>query len=225
LGALQRGLEERLVLPIATLSPVKGMGVKIDHAGHQGEGWVVDDATGIGCAYIAAGADRLKPISPHENLDAIAGSAQIVNAIGLETMNVIGAIIFVLATIVFVIELAGFRPHLSPPFVRRHATQWDGMALIKVAIVAAFFGGGLAIFAGVVFVRGIAHLRPAQAFTTVFGILFGLPGALGSAVGNFIGGILVRAGATSRFGHPARKMRSDGQVDSNLLRPTECPRV
>ncbi len=86
-------------------------------------------------------------------------------------------------------ELAGFRPHLSAPFVRRHTTKWDAMALIKVAIVAALFGGGLAIFAGVVFVPGIAYLRPAQAFTTVFGILFGLPGALGSAVGNFIGDI------------------------------------
>lgn len=113
----------------------------------------------------------------------------IVNAIGLDLMNVIGAVVFGLATIVFVMELAGFRPFLSPPFVRRHTTKWDAMALIKVAIVAALFGGGLAIFAGVVFVPGIAYLRPAQAFTTVFGILFGLPGALGSAVGNFIGDI------------------------------------
>ncbi len=113
----------------------------------------------------------------------------VVNSIGLGTMNVIGAIVFILATIVFIMELAGFRPHLKAPFVRRHTTKWDAMALIKVAIVAALFGGGLAIFAGVVFVPGIAYLRPAQAFTTVFGILFGLPGALGSAVGNFIGDI------------------------------------
>ena len=42
--------------------------------------------------------------------------------------------------------------------------------------LATLFGGGLAIFASVVFVPGIAYLRPAQAFTTVFGILFGLPG-------------------------------------------------
>jgi len=113
----------------------------------------------------------------------------VVNAIGLGAMNVIGVIVFIAATIVFVMELAGFRPYLTAPFVRRHTTKWDAMALIKVAIVAALFGGGLAIFAGVVFVPGIAYLRPAQAFTTVFGILFGLPGALGSAVGNFIGDI------------------------------------
>lgn len=113
----------------------------------------------------------------------------IVNALGFGTMTAVGAVVFVIATIVFVMELAGFRPHLQAPFVRRHTTKWDAMALIKVAIVAALFGGGLAIFAGVVFVPGIAYLRPAQAFTTVFGILFGLPGAMGSAVGNFIGDI------------------------------------
>ena len=113
----------------------------------------------------------------------------VVNALGLGTMNVIGAIVFIIATIVFIMELVGYRPYLWAPFIRRHTTRWDAMALIKVAIVAALFGGGLAIFAGVVFVPGIAYLRPAQAFTTVFGMLFGLPGALGSAVGNFIGDI------------------------------------
>jgi energy-coupling factor transport system substrate-specific component len=113
----------------------------------------------------------------------------IVHALGFGTMNIIGAIVFALATIVFLMEMAGFRPYLTRPFVRRNTTRWDAMALIKVAITAALFGGGLAIFAGVVFVPGVAYLRPAQAFTTVFGILFGLPGALGSAVGNFIGDI------------------------------------
>lgn len=102
-------------------------------------------------------------------------------------MNIIGAIVFALATVVFFIELAGFRPHFSRPFVRRHTTRWDAMALVKVAITAALFGAGLAHFAGVVFVPGVAYLRPAQAFTTVFGILFGLPGALGSGLGNLIG--------------------------------------
>ncbi|GAA0712632.1 QueT transporter family protein [Dactylosporangium roseum] len=114
---------------------------------------------------------------------------QIVEALGTGTMNVIGAVVFVLATIVFVMELAGYRPYLRRPFVRRHTTRWDAMALVKVAITAALFGAGLAIFAGVVFVPGVAYLRPAQAFTTVFGILFGLPGALGAGLGNFIGDI------------------------------------
>jgi energy-coupling factor transport system substrate-specific component len=113
----------------------------------------------------------------------------IVDALGFGTMNVIGAIVFALATIVFLMEMAGFRPYLRRPFVRRNTTRWDAMALVKVAITAALFGGGLAVLSGVVFVPGVAYLRPAQAFTTVFGILFGLPGALGSGLGNFIGDI------------------------------------
>lgn len=120
--------------------------------------------------------------------------SQLVNAIvenlGLGTMNVIGAIVFVLATLVFVLEIFfNRRVHLKGPFLRKTTTKWDAMSLVTVAICAALFGGGLGLTAGIVFVPGIAYLRPAQALTTVFGILFGVPGALGSAVGNFIGDI------------------------------------
>lgn len=113
----------------------------------------------------------------------------IVQNLGLGTMNVIGAVVFVIATIIFVGELFGYRFHLSQPFVRKNTVEWDALSLVTVGITAALFGGGLALTAGIVFVPGIAYLRPAQALTTVFGILFGVPGALGSAVGNFIGDI------------------------------------
>lgn len=113
----------------------------------------------------------------------------IVNNLGIGTMNVVGAIVFILATLVFFGELAGYRVFLSRPYIRKTTTKWDAMSLVTVGICAALFGGGLALTAGIVFVPGIAYLRPAQAFTTVFGILFGVPGALGSAVGNFIGDI------------------------------------
>jgi len=113
----------------------------------------------------------------------------IVSNLGLGTMNFIGAIVFIIATLIFIGELLGYRVFLSAPFIRKHTTKWDSLSLVTVGITAALFGGGLALTAGIVFVPGIAYLRPAQAFTTVFGILFGLPGAMGSAVGNFIGDI------------------------------------
>ncbi|HBY97334.1 MAG: QueT transporter family protein [Ardenticatenaceae bacterium] len=119
--------------------------------------------------------------------------SQVVNSIvaslGLGTMNLIGAIVFIVGTVLFVGELFGYRFHLHAPFITRTTTKWDAMSLVTVAISAALFGGGLGLTAGIVFVPGIAYLRPAQALTTVFGILFGVPGALGSAVGNFIGDI------------------------------------
>lgn len=113
----------------------------------------------------------------------------IISNLGIQTMNIVGAIVFVLATLVFIGEMIGYRVHLTPPFVRKNTVKWDSMSLVTVAIAAALFGGGLGLTAGIVFVPGIAYLRPAQALTTVFGILFGVPGALGSAVGNFIGDI------------------------------------
>src|SRR5512142_3018293 len=92
----------------------------------------------------------------------------IVSNLGIGTMNVIGAIVFVLATLVFIGELFNYRVFLSAPFIRRTTTKWDAMSLVTVGICAALFGGGLALTAGIVFVPGIAYLRPAQAFTTVF---------------------------------------------------------
>ncbi len=113
----------------------------------------------------------------------------IVGSLGIGTMNVVGALVFVLGTLVFIGEMVGYRVHLSQPYLRKTTTKWDSLSLVTVAICAALFGGGLALSAGIVFVPGIAYLRPAQALTTVFGILFGVPGAVGSAVGNFIGDI------------------------------------
>jgi energy-coupling factor transport system substrate-specific component len=113
----------------------------------------------------------------------------IVSSLGIGTMNVIGAIVFVLATLVFIGELFNYRVFFTQPFIRKTTTKWDAMSLVTVGICAALFGGGLALTAGIVFVPGIAYLRPAQALTTVFGILFGIPGCIGSAVGNFIGDI------------------------------------
>ena len=90
----------------------------------------------------------------------------LVSSLGLGTMNFIGAIVFVIGTLLFVGELFGYRVFLSAPFVRKHTTKWDALSLVTVGICAALFGGGLALTAGIVFVPGIAYLRPAQAFTT-----------------------------------------------------------
>ena len=110
-------------------------------------------------------------------------------SIGIATLNTIGLVVFILGSIVFIMEMVGYRPHVYPPFVTKSTTRWDALSLVQVAIVAALFGGGLAVTAGLVLVPGIAYIRVAQAVTPVFGILFGVPGALGSALGNFIGDI------------------------------------
>src|SRR5258708_21772374 len=54
-------------------------------------------------------------------------------------MNIIGGIVFVLATVVFIMELAGDRPYLTSPFIRKNTTVWDAMALIKMAGMLAHF--------------------------------------------------------------------------------------
>ena len=110
----------------------------------------------------------------------------IVTSLGFGTMMGVGAIVFGIGTIVFILEMIGFSFYIKPFGIRRNNVKWNSMAFIKVAIVAALFGGSLAATASIVFVPGIAYLRPAQVLAVVFGGLFGLPGAVGIALGNFI---------------------------------------
>lgn len=110
----------------------------------------------------------------------------LVGSLGFDTMFTVGMVVFAIGTTFFVAELAGFEIRVFPPGVHRTGLKWDAMAVIQVSITAAIFGAGLVATAGIVFLPGIAYLRPAQAFVAVFGILFGVPGALGCALGNLI---------------------------------------
>jgi energy-coupling factor transport system substrate-specific component len=114
----------------------------------------------------------------------------VVTAFGVDSMMFIGGIVFIIGTIVFLLEMFGLSIYLSPPVIRKNRVKWDSMAIIQVAISAALFGGGLAATAGIVFLPGVAYLRPAQVLSVVLGILFGLPGALGIALGNTIADLL-----------------------------------
>lgn len=111
----------------------------------------------------------------------------IVDSLGFETMFAIGAGVFVVGTVLFIAEMSGYEITVFPPGIRRTGLKWDAMAVVQVSITAAIFGAGLVATAGIVFLPGIAYLRPAQAFVAVFGILFGVPGALGCSLGNLIG--------------------------------------
>ena len=126
----------------------------------------------------------------------------ILNSLGFETMFAVGAGVFVVGTALFIAELSGYEIRVLPPGIHRTGLRWDAMAVVQVSITAAIFGAGLVATAGIVFLPGIAYLRPAQAFVAVFGILFGVPGALGCALGNLIadlfGGYLTLGSVASR---------------------------
>lgn len=115
---------------------------------------------------------------------------KLVTTLGVDSMMFIGGIVFLVGTLLFLLEMLGFQLTLVPLGIRKNRVKWDSMAIIQVAISAALFGGGLAATAGIVFLPGVAYLRPAQVLTVVFGVLFGLPGALGAALGNTIADLL-----------------------------------
>lgn len=151
----------------------------------------------------------------------------LVSGLGFGTMFAVGSVVFILGTILFISELLGFEIGFFPPKIRRTGLKWDAMSIIQVAITAAIFGGGLIATAGIVFVPGVAYLRPAQAFVAVFGVLFGVPGALGSALGNLIadlfGGYLTLGSVAGFIGNflnayvPYRFVKTAAHADLNSL--------
>jgi energy-coupling factor transport system substrate-specific component len=102
---------------------------------------------------------------------------------------VVGGVLWVLGTVFFVLEvflhrtLSGFR-------LVDNGVRWDSVDVVIAAMCAAVYGGGLAATGGIVVIPGFTWIRPANMLAPIFGMLFGIPGALGVAVGNFIADLL-----------------------------------
>jgi hypothetical protein len=68
----------------------------------------------------------------------------------------------------------------------RSATQ----ILVLVILMAAVYGAGLYVTRGIVFIPGVTWFRPANALSELYGVNFGLWGALAAAIGNALNDIL-----------------------------------
>lgn len=96
----------------------------------------------------------------------------------------VGGIVWLAGTILFLMELGGVT--LEGLKLRRFSLRWDAVDIATTALCAAVYGGGLFATGGLTVIPGFTWIRPANALTPIFGILFGLPGAFGCAIGNFI---------------------------------------
>ena len=66
--------------------------------------------------------------------------------------------------------------------------KWTTVDFTLIIVVAAIYAAALIAFSAIKLGAGIS-LRPANALQPVFGILFGVPGAIGIALGNFVNDI------------------------------------
>jgi len=96
----------------------------------------------------------------------------------------VGGLLWLLGTVMFFAELFG-RTVKKWRIVKQYIT-WDAVDVATVALVAAIYGGGLAATGGIPIIPGFTWVRPANALAPLFGILFGVPGALGCAIGNLL---------------------------------------
>lgn len=131
--------------------------------------------------------DPLQPIADFFNtlINAVIGFFQ---AIGITTMLDISGVIFVIGTIIFIMEIVGFT--FTRKGIGRNWVRWDSTDIAVTAMLAAIYGGGLAATAGIVLIPGFTWLRPADALNPMYGTLFGVPGCVAAAIGNFIGDVL-----------------------------------
>ncbi|HIQ03918.1 MAG TPA: QueT transporter family protein [Desulfurococcales archaeon] len=97
---------------------------------------------------------------------------------------VVGAILWIVGTAFLIMELAGYT--FMGFKITKFKIRWDSIDIAIMALTAAVYGGALAATGGLVVIPGFTWIRPANALTPVFGVLFGLPGAIGTAIGNFI---------------------------------------
>jgi len=105
-------------------------------------------------------------------------------ALGFGAWMVLGGILWLSGTGFFIMELLGFT--IKDRKIVRYKINWDSIDISIVALTAAVYGGALAATGGLTIIPGFTWIRPANALTPVFGVLFGIPGALGTAIGNFI---------------------------------------
>lgn len=97
----------------------------------------------------------------------------------------IGAIFWIVGTVLFFMELAGYT--IKAPFkIVKQRIKWDSIDIAIVALCAAVYGGGLFATGGLTIIPGFTWIRPANMLSPIFGMLFGIPGCLGCALGNLI---------------------------------------
>jgi energy-coupling factor transport system substrate-specific component len=105
--------------------------------------------------------------------------------LGRDFWFVAAGILWVVGTVLFLMEMAGYTITRGLKIVKNRV-KWDAVDVTMVALSAALYGGSLAATGGLPIIPGFTWLRPGNSLAPLLGILFGLPGALGTAIGNFI---------------------------------------
>jgi len=105
-------------------------------------------------------------------------------SLGRDFWFAVGGVLWVIGTAVFFLEISGRT--ISGSRIVRQELRWDAVDVSITALSAALYGGALAATGGIPIIPGFTWVRPGNALAPLFGILFGVPGALGVAIGNFI---------------------------------------
>jgi len=96
----------------------------------------------------------------------------------------VAGILWIVGTVIFALEISGRT--ITRRGIVKVDLRWDAVDVSVTALTAALYGGALAATGGIPIIPGFTWVRPGNALAPLFGMLFGVPGALGTSIGNFI---------------------------------------
>jgi energy-coupling factor transport system substrate-specific component len=106
-------------------------------------------------------------------------------ALGRDFWFAVSGVLWVVGTALFFMEMFGYTITRQLKIAKNNV-KWDAVDVAVAALSAAIYGGSLAATGGLPIIPGFTWLRPGNSLAPLFGILFGIPGALGTSIGNFI---------------------------------------
>jgi hypothetical protein len=111
-------------------------------------------------------------------------------ALSLQGMFIIGIIISIPMTIIFVAEIFNYQFHFKPFGFKKVSRRWNVKAVVIVAMTAALSVILQVVGAVIVLVPGTITFRADALIRFPFGAIFGMPAVWGAMISNIIGDAL-----------------------------------
>ena len=110
--------------------------------------------------------------------------------LSLQVMFIIGLVLFVIMTIIFVAEILGYQFKFMPPAATKPKRRWNVKAITVMAMTAALSVIFQTVGALIVLVPGTITFRADAMVRFAFGAIFGMPAVWGVMLSNIIGDAL-----------------------------------
>jgi hypothetical protein len=101
-------------------------------------------------------------------------------------LEIVGALLTLVATAILVAEFAGWRITFRPPFFKKTGLKWNAQSVAIAGLSGALVGALMSLTGGIVLIPGVVSLNIGRGLEPVLGVLFGIPGVFGGIIASII---------------------------------------